>query len=231
MTPGTAETDSILLEKIRLDSDREAYRALYLRYYPILVAYAEMFVRTEDAEDIVQDRLLRLWTDRNDLEQVKSPGSFLFTCVRNSCLDMMRHNRVHNRNMTELWKSLAEEATDTGCYHINEIRKLIYDALDDLPLPQRRAFEMSRFEGRTYRDIARAMSVSEKTVEYRISKALEKMQAFLTDYLPATVITVLLMSNILSSIGNPCNEMTATDYSTVYSSECSSPFLSTQDIL
>lgn len=185
--------DQSLLEKVCLDADKAAYRALYQKYYPVLVAYAEMFVRSEEAEDVVQDQLLRLWTERGKYSILASLNTFLFTCVRNACLDRVRHNKVRNRNMTELWKKLAEEATDSDCFQMDEIRRLVRQALEELPMPQRRAFEMNRLEGKTYREIARAMDVSEKTVEYRISRTLAKLQVVLSDYLPA-IITVLLLS-------------------------------------
>lgn len=197
------ETDKALLEKVCLDSDREAYRTLYQKYYPVLVAYAEMFVRSEEAEDVVQDQLLRLWTGRGKYISLESLNTFLFTCVRNACLDRIRHNKVRNRNVTELWKRLAEEATDCDCFQMDEIRRLVNQALHELPLPQRRAFEMSRLEGKTYREIAKAMDVSEKTVEYRISKALARLQVVLSDYLPSTVVLTLLLSSFLAR-GNPC---------------------------
>ena len=49
---------------------------------------------------------------------------------------------------------------------------------------QRRAFEMSRFEGKTYREIAQEQNISIKTVEYRISQVLRKLETDLVDYLP-----------------------------------------------
>lgn len=177
-------SDSILLEKVRLDSDSEAYCCLYLKYYPVLVAYAEMFVSTEDAEDIVQDHLLRLWKNRQCGASINSLNAFLFTCVRNTCLDKIRHSKFHHGSVTELWESLTESTTEVGNCHVSEIRQIVLDALNELPEPQRRAFEMSRFEGKTYHSIALSMGVSQKTIEYRISRALAKLSCALSDYLP-----------------------------------------------
>ncbi len=184
MTATKKNSDCLLLEKVRLDSDSEAYCRLYLKYYPVLVAYAEMFVRTEDAEDIVQDHLLRLWNNRGQIAPIASLNAFLFTCVRNACLDRIRHSKLRNGSVTELWENLVEAATDGENCHITEIRQIIRQALEELPEPQRRAFEMSRFEGRTYHSIAVTMGVSQKTVEYRISRALAKLASALSDYLP-----------------------------------------------
>lgn len=184
MTETIYDSDYYLLERMRLDSDKEAYCSLYSKYYPILVAYAEMFVCLEDAEDVVQDHLLRLWTRRDELGALMSLKAFLFACVRNSCLDKLRRSKSHGSRVTELWENLAEAATDCGCYQISEIRQIIRKALDELPLAQRRAFELNRFEDMTYHNIAAIMGVSQKTVEYRISKALAKLTSALSDYLP-----------------------------------------------
>ena len=179
--------DKYLLERICGHSDRNAYDMLYLRYFAILVGYGEIFVSHPEAEDIVQKVLLGLWEKRRFLQISGTLSSYLFISVRNACLDCLRHDDVRHRAMSDLRLSIIDSAADWNSYHFNELLTLLRQCLSELPEEQRRAFEMNRFEGKTYREIALETGVSQKTVEYRISQALRKLEKDLTDYLPLMV--------------------------------------------
>ena len=78
---------------------------------------------------------------------------------------------------------------DFSLHNTDELMILINKALAELPPEVRQAFEMSRFQGKTYKEIAAETGVSVKTVEYRISQALRKLEVELADYL--TVLPIL----------------------------------------
>ena len=179
--------DKEIMERICQFSDRKAYDMLYLRYFAILVGYGSLFVNQSEAEDIVQRVLLGLWEKRNNLQIRGTVSSYLFSSIRNACLDYLKHDIVHNRAMSDLRLSIIDNAADWNSYQFKELLELLHQALDDLPEEQRIAFEMNRFEGKTYREIAAALGISIKTVEYRISQALQKLEISLADYLPLMV--------------------------------------------
>ena len=185
--------DITLFRQVRDNSDKEAYRILYLRYHAALKAYASLYVGLADAEDVVHDVLLNLWNKREQITITDSLASYLFLAVRNTSLNNIKHNRIRSRVMTDLRLSLLNEGADYNRHQLEELKSLITQALSELPYEQRRAFEMSRFEGKTYEQIARETGVSVKTVEYRISQALRKLEVSLADYLPlyAGLITLL----------------------------------------
>lgn len=74
-------------------------------------------------------------------------------------------------------------STPEVVYTLNELEKKISDALSKLPDNIRQAFEMSRFRGMTYNEIAGSLSLSPKTIESYISKALVILRENLKDYL------------------------------------------------
>lgn len=90
-------------------------------------------------------------------------------------------------------KEISVETTDSPeeVYTIFELEEKLNAALAKLPDNVRKAFQMSRFENMTYKQIAEEMSVSPKTVEAYISKALSVLRTELKDYLP-------LLAGILS---------------------------------
>ena len=179
--------DITLFRHVRDGGDKEAYRILYLRYHAALKAYASLFVGLSDAEDVVQDVLLNLWSKRDRIVITDSLASYLFLSVRNTALNRLKHNSIRSRVMTDLRLSLLDESVDYNRHQLEELKSLIGQTLSELPYEQRRAFEMSRFEGKTYEQIAKETGVSVKTVEYRISQALRRLEVSLADYLPVCI--------------------------------------------
>ena len=176
--------DLNLFSLVRYESSESAYSILYLRYYSALKAYASLFLVPSETDDVIQTVLLDLWKKRASININDSLSSYLFLSVRNRCMDAIRRDGYRSRAMSELKMSLLSEGADTNPHSLSEIKMLIRQALDELPEDVRRTFEMSRFEGRSYKEIADEMGVSVKTVEYRISQALKKLRASLADYLP-----------------------------------------------
>ena len=183
--------DKLIFNLVKINNDKSAYSKIYLHYYAALKAYASFFVGPDEVEDVVQDVLMNLWKKRQEIVVSDSLASYLFLSVRNKSLNILKHNRAKDNMMTSLKLSLIDESTDFNAHLVRELRKLINESLSDLPYEQRRAFEMSRFEGKTYREIALEQNVSIKTVEYRISQVLRKLEKDLADYLP--LITALFM--------------------------------------
>lgn len=182
--------DKELWEKIGRDSDRKAYDQLYLRYFSALVGYSELFLPHPEAEDVVQKVLLSLWEKRYSLQIRGTVSSYLFIAARNACLDLLKHGAVHQRAMSDLRLSIIDNAADWNRYQFDELMILLRKSLSELPEEQRICFEMNRFQDKTYREIARELGISEKTVEYRISQVLKKLQVDLADYLPLLPILV-----------------------------------------
>lgn len=176
--------DLTLFGLVKNEGSENAFSILYLRYYPALKAYASMFLAPGETHDAVQSVLLNLWKKRDSIHVSESLSSYLFLAVRNRCLDTIRHDVFRSNAMSDLKLSLLDEGVDYNPHSMSEVRFLIRKALDDMSPEIRKAFEMSRFEGHTYKEIAAEMNVSVKTVEYRISQALKKLKVALADYLP-----------------------------------------------
>jgi RNA polymerase sigma-70 factor (ECF subfamily) len=81
---------------------------------------------------------------------------------------------------------------DVDLYAVEELTKKIEEAIDRLPESYRIAFEKNRFDNKTYPEIATELSVSVKTIEYRITQALKLLRAELKEYLPVAVIAVFM---------------------------------------
>ncbi len=183
----SADIDHLLL-KIALMDDEKAFQSLFFDFFPSLCVFAHRYVeRWEVCEDIVQDTFFKIWRNRKKIVINTSGRNFLVTSVRNCCIDYLR------KQETELsWqqKTIVNNIfySTEDVYSTLELEQLLNTALSKLPENLRIVFEMSRFEGKTYPEIASEQNISVKTVEAYISKALKQLRMDLKDYLPLLLL-------------------------------------------
>lgn len=159
-----------------------------------------MFLNDLDAgEEIVQDLFVKFWENRNSINITSSVRSYLFSSVRNSCLNFIKHRKIE-----ESYKQYNEEQRESGAVSAedelegSELEIQIRKAIDQLPPKRKKVFIMSRFEGLKYREIAEKSGISIKTVENQMGKAIKFLRQELADY--TTFITLLGTTIILTEL-------------------------------
>ncbi len=127
-------------------------------------SYAFQYVEDDEiVEDFVQDAFLKVWMKREDFYFVAAIKSFLYTSVKNACLDYLRHQKVQRRNEPELIMWLTEEGEEEFILE-EEIHAMVYDAIKDLSERSRRVVIMT-MEGFSNPEIAEKLDVSVNTVK------------------------------------------------------------------
>ena len=175
-------------------SVKENFDSIYINNFSRLFLFAKEYVLfDEEAENIVQDIFLMLWEKREALRVDVSLTAYLFTLVKNKCIDVLRHQRVeqmysenvkHEYNEELNVKLFALESFDHNFSSEEDIETLLRNAIDKLPERCRLIFIKSRIEGKKYKEIAEELNLSVNTVEGQISIALKKLREELKDYLP-----------------------------------------------
>jgi RNA polymerase sigma-70 factor (ECF subfamily) len=164
--------------------DLKSFEAMFRQYYQMLCSYAVRFVNDSDlAEEIVQDLFYTLWKKREELQINTSIKSYLFTAVHNRCLKHIQHTNVEAkyRNYYLLNKSEIDSEPQHAV-NVSELQMIINQTLDSLPEKCGRIFRLNRFEGLKYHEIAQKLSISIKTVEANMGKALRLLRKNLKDY-------------------------------------------------
>jgi RNA polymerase sigma-70 factor (ECF subfamily) len=166
----------------------EVFDYFFERYYQGLCVYAVKLVGSESAsKDIVQDFFLRFWENRKNIEIHNSIKSYFIQSVHNRCLDYLSFHNVRSVYLQNQLSLLSND--DLLDYPLLdfELKHQIDKEISRLPEDIRTTFLLSRFEGLSYQQIADQESISVKTVEYRISKALTYLRKALSDYLYQTI--------------------------------------------
>lgn len=181
-----------LFSKAALLDSEEAFKELFFEFFPTLCVYAAKIVGdNETARDIVQEVFFKIWKNRKKIEMESSFRNFIVTAVRNQCTDILRKRTIIDRFATRSPSTMeTPEQSPEEIYTINELEQIIEQAIQKLPPGIRDAFEMNRFKGMTYNEISQQMSLSSKTIEAYISKALNILRVELKDYLPLFFLIV-----------------------------------------
>ncbi len=177
-----------LFKRVAFDDDEQAFKVLFVEFYPSLSVFAMRFVDGEEAaRDIVQDVFFNVWKGRKSTFVTSSFRNFLITSVRNQCVDYLRRQKLEHQFM-EKGRLTGIQTSPEEMYTLKELEVVLSRALAKLPDNVREAFEMNRFKGMTYNAIAEEMEVSPKTIEAYMSKALKILRVELSDYLPLLIL-------------------------------------------
>ena len=174
--------DARLVRRLRED-DPEARRELLNAYWAPLVAFASRVLEgVGDPEDFAQTAFVRLWARRMKLGEAGSLKSFLYTVVRNACLDERRKVARQAR--------LLDPATQTRSPRTPyedvqgaELERLAAQAVANLPERRGAVFRLVREEGLSYQDVAEVMGLSTQTVANHMSLAMADLRTALRPYL------------------------------------------------
>jgi len=166
---------------------------IYVIYFSRMRRFAKEFVLfDEDAENVVQDVFLLLWEKREVLDIQVSLTAYLFSLVKNRCIDYLRHRIVAEEYKQELKAKLyALKQLDYTFSSDQEIEEILNKSIEKLPEKCREIFIKSRIEGKRYREIAEELNISVNTVETQMSIALRKLRVELKDYLPLLFFLVI----------------------------------------
>lgn len=185
----------IKFENIR-NGDEKAFELLFRESYAGLVQFAWGYVRSKAiAEELVQDVFLKIWDNRKDLEIKKSIEVYLYQSVRNRCTDWARHTDVVKKWEAETKRDkkasrIAQDKISNDLHNrilIEEIEKAIYR----LPERRREVFLLSRYEDKSYKEIAEILDITVSTVETHMSKALKTIR---DKFLPLLGYSLILLS-------------------------------------
>ncbi|MDR1356909.1 MAG: RNA polymerase sigma-70 factor [Tannerellaceae bacterium] len=165
---------------------------LYRKYNDRFVRFAKTYVvQKETAEDIVMESFMCYWENRRHLAPNSNAPAYITTLIKNKCLNHLRHLRTQQeieRYITslELWELELKIATLEACnpekLFSEEVQQLIDKTLAALPPKTHDVFLRSRYHDQSHREISQSLGLSEKSVEYHITKALKLLRTALKDY-------------------------------------------------
>lgn len=165
--------DQFIIAQIR-NGGIKAFESVFRKNYAGMLRYSTSILKNQElAEEVVQDIFYSMWKNRTNLT-ISSLDAYLYKSVYNKSLMALRRMK-HETRMDEEW--IKKEVSSTLDPHEvlteKETEDQVIAILERLPERTRTIFMMSRFEGLKYNQIAEKLSISVKTVEANMGKALK----------------------------------------------------------
>ncbi|MDX5321427.1 MAG: RNA polymerase sigma-70 factor [Bacteroidota bacterium] len=150
------------------------FAKLYDRYRPILLGIALSYTGNKaSADDLVQDVFEKLWLNRSSLA-IEDLRAYLFGMIRNRSIDWYRKQKP-DVSLEEAMNRLSDAENDAAIVE-KETGKQVEELIRALSPQCRTVFLLVRFERMKYREVAELLSLSEKTVENHMGRALKALR-------------------------------------------------------
>jgi len=174
--------------------EERGYAHFFHTHYKALFFYANGLLKDEEAaEDTVADCFLKLYEKRTTIQAAATVKSFLYTTVRNACLDKLRQQKVRSMHHAGL-AYLQEKTEASAAEHLlrTETLSLILAAIESLPPASRAVFKLYYLEGKSYEEIAQELGRSKETVRKQKHYGLTVLRGKLTG--PFTILLCFFFS-------------------------------------
>jgi RNA polymerase sigma-70 factor (ECF subfamily) len=177
-------TDYFIQKQIQGGDIRE-FEQLFAKYYGPLCHHADKIVKDMDtAEDLVQEFFFQFWKNRESFRPKLSLNAYMYQSIYNNALHYLEHLTVRKSYAEHVFNEYRDTmATEVQTdIEMNDLGNIINATLKKMPDRCARIFRMNRFEGMKYREIADSLSISVKTVEADMGKALQLFRRSLKEY-------------------------------------------------
>jgi RNA polymerase sigma-70 factor (family 1) len=173
----------------------KGYELLFKYYYEPLCSHAVRFVYNKQvAEDIVADVFFTIWNKQLHDHISISFRAYLFTSVRNKCLTYLKWELDKEKSEDLDEDSISSALLPDRIMELDELYLHLEKAINSFPPQCQKVFLMSRFEGKSYQEIASSLGISSKAVEAHISKALGLLRKAIHHLLVSAVSILELVS-------------------------------------
>lgn len=174
--------DESLVAFIR-EGKKSAFEEIYGRYWYKLyrIAYHQTGIR-EESEELVQEVFLNLWIRRLEVE-IRHLDLYLTIAIKNQVYDYFK-SQISYRKYQEylIFQEIHQHYGTDEIVNFAELSDAVEKALNHLPEKSAAVFKLSRFENQSVREIALGLNLSEKAVEYHITKSLKFLKEHLKAY-------------------------------------------------
>ena len=167
------------------EGDKMAFEILFHRYKNRIKGFVHKMVPPNISSDaIVQEVFVKVWLNRQHIDPLKNFSSYLFSISKNLVLDELKsavNKKLAYEENTILEKAL--QVSEPMEHSEEEMEDMLHKLLHKLPQRRRQIFNLSRFEGLTYKQIAAKLNISENTVDTQIRKSLQFLRQEFNNFL------------------------------------------------
>lgn len=165
------------------EGDERSFRKVFDLYYRSIVYYALKILQDDTyAEDVVSESFRKAWEYRERFETLRHLENFLYFVTRNACISYLRSDRVVQSTEQEWSRISVDELEGKSPIDLERVQTdllaLVYRKLEELPGGE--ILRMSYLEGKSTKEIARELNITENTVYITKSRSLKVLRSLLS---------------------------------------------------
>lgn len=189
------ENDSLnnerhILKKVAT-GDEQAFKILVEKYGAVIYSHVIAYIKNASrAEEITQDIFMAVWRHRTELPDVQNFRGYFFVLTRNRIISAFREKiiRYDEAEKDQLLTNINPEEI----LEYRQLSETLRRGISQLPERRKEIFMMSRFDGKTYDQIAHHFNISKSAVNKHIIEALAFLRTFLHNEMGALTIAIFL---------------------------------------
>lgn len=175
--------------------DEQTFAMIYRDMYQPLFFFALRFVNEEDAQDILSEVFVSLWSNKKNFTVFPELRTYLFISVRNRCINLLKREQMKSDKQEELFLSELygsdEEDLDMERLHM-ELISHIYEEITLLPPKMREIFLLTYQQGLKPATIAKRLQLSVQTVRNQKSGAIQRLRNAMGDKKFLSLLSILI---------------------------------------
>ena len=196
MSKNEAFDETAILIRLR-SGDHQAFEQVYHHYKRRITGHLLHMFRDEAlAKDIVQDTFIKVWENRDQLDEYKSFKSFLFTIATNSAYNLFRKAGREDKMRLSFHLAFQHAVNQVEEYILQkEHTELLRSLLTLLPEKQREVFRLAKIEGYSYAEISEQLNISFNTINTHLKRASNLLRKHLIDH-PEILLALIIVQSV-----------------------------------
>lgn len=173
--------------------DEQAFTELFHEYTPKLLPFITKLTRNETmARELVQETFLQLWVNREALDKIENPNSWIYRIASNLSLNWLKiHGNRRRILQTVPLKDTADSLSDI--LDSKELDLIIQKAVSLLPEKRQEVYRLSREQGLSHQQICDQLGIAPYTVKNQIGQALKFIQEYISKETGLSIITIMIL--------------------------------------
>ncbi|KAA2243370.1 RNA polymerase sigma-70 factor [Chitinophaga agrisoli] len=163
------------------EGDASVFKELFNEYHGKVYLYVLSKTHSEYmAEEVTQITFIKLWNYRQHLNESEPVAKLIFHIARATTIDLFRKEAVRGKLQQQEKPTEADTSNSAEAVEVKELQQRIRQLVHKMPPVRRKVFELSRYEFKSYKEIAELLSLSVKTVENHMTLAIKHLRNILT---------------------------------------------------
>lgn len=180
--------DSNIIRNIK-QGNKKAFREVFDQYFNALCGFGYRYIKDAGlAEDMTQEAFISFWENRKNFEQMNAVKAFLYTSVRNKCLNHLKHQQVLKKHESALIYQLESDQFFTNHIIEEETFNHLYIEIKELPQAAQEIMLLA-LNGLKNQEIAEELDISVNTVKTQKKISYAKLKEKLGPLMQAVLLS------------------------------------------